>query len=61
MNKELDEMTQNSWASCLKHAENLQEDYYTKQIRCDKISEPIIINLQDSNTEHEESSLFVCL
>jgi hypothetical protein len=45
MNKELDTVTQEDWASCTRHAENLQEEDFSKEIRWDKILEPIVINL----------------
>ena len=41
MNEELDNVTQ---ASCVRHAEKLQEDDFLKEIGRDTILEPIIIN-----------------
>jgi hypothetical protein len=51
MNKTLDRVTQEGWASCVRHAENLQEQYFAKEIGWDEILEPIIVYSQDSETE----------
>jgi hypothetical protein len=53
---------QNFWATYVKHTENLQEEYYTKETGHDKISGLIIIiiiiiiDLQDTDTKHKENS-----
>jgi hypothetical protein len=61
---------QNFWATYVKHTENLQEEYYTKETGHDKISRLIIIiiiiiiniiiiiiiDLQDTDTKHTENS-----
>ena len=49
MNEELDNETQAQWASCVKHAEKLQEDDFLKEIGRDTILEPVIINLQETD------------
>jgi uncharacterized UPF0160 family protein len=36
-NEELDRVTQEDWASCIKHAKNLQEEYSAKEIGWHKI------------------------
>jgi hypothetical protein len=56
-NEELDMVTQEYWASCVRHAEKLQEEDFAKEIGRDEILEPIVINLQDSDTEHEETDV----
>jgi hypothetical protein len=48
-------VTQEDWASCVRHAEKFQEEDFAKEIGRDEILEPIVINLQDSETEDEES------
>jgi hypothetical protein len=48
-------VTQEDWASYIRHAENLQEENFAKEIRQDEILEPITISLQDSETEDTES------
>ena len=53
MNEELDNVTQAQWASCVKHAEKLQEDDFLKEIGRDTILEPIIINLQETDADEE--------
>jgi hypothetical protein len=45
MNEELNRVTWEDLLSCIRHAENLQEEDFTKEIRKDKILQPIIINL----------------
>ena len=54
MNEELDNVTQAQWASCVRHAE-LQEDDFLKEIGRDTILEPIIINLQETDSDNEET------
>ena len=44
MNEELNNVTQAQWASCVRHAEKLQEDDFL---------EPFIINLQDTDSDEE--------
>ena len=56
MNEELDNVTQAQWASCVRHAEELQEDEFLKEIGRDTILEPIIINLQETDSENEETN-----
>jgi hypothetical protein len=51
MNEELNRVTWEDLLSCIRHVENLQEEDFAKEIRKDKILDPIIINLQDSETE----------
>jgi hypothetical protein len=48
-------VTQEDWASCVRHAGNLQEEDFVKEIGWDEILEPIVINLQDSETQNEVS------
>jgi hypothetical protein len=55
MNEELDRVTQERWASCIKHAESLQEEDFAKEIGQDEILEPIVINLKGSEAEYEEN------
>jgi hypothetical protein len=55
-NEELARVTQEDWASCLRHTEKLQEEDFAKEIGRDEILELIVINLQDSETEDEESN-----
>jgi hypothetical protein len=42
MNEELDSVTQD----CVRHGENLQEEDFSKEMRWDKIFEPVVTNLQ---------------
>ena len=51
MNEELDNVTQAYWASCVRHAEKLQEDNFLKEIGRN-IFEPIIINLQETHSDN---------
>jgi hypothetical protein len=55
MNEDLHRVTQEDWDSYIRHAENLQEEDFAKEIRQDKIWDPTVINLQDSKTEDQES------
>ena len=55
MNEELDNVTQAQWASCVRHAEKLQKDGFLKEIGRDTILEPIIINLQETDSDNEET------
>ena len=56
MNEELDNVTQAQWASCVRHAEKLQEDdFFLKEIGRDTILEPIIINLQETDSDNKET------
>ena len=48
-------MTQAQWASCIRHAEKLQEDYFLKEIGRDIILEPIIINLLETDSDNKET------
>lgn len=48
-------ITQAHWAFCVHCTVKLQEDDYTKELGLNKILEPIIINLQGSKTEDDES------
>ena len=40
--------------TCVRHAEKLQEDDFLKEIGRDTILEPIIINLQETDSDNEE-------
>ena len=55
MNEELDNVTQAQWASCVRHAEKLQDDDFLKEIGRDTILEPIIINLRETDSDNEET------
>jgi hypothetical protein len=44
-------VTQEDWASCVRHAEHLQEENFVKEIGRGEILEPIVLYLQDSETE----------
>jgi predicted metal-dependent peptidase len=46
-------MTQEDCAACVRHAENLQEEDLEKEIRWDKILEPTVIDLQESDEDEE--------
>ena len=54
MNEEIDKVTQANWENCVRHAEKLQEEDFMKEVQRDKILEPIIINLQDSDDSDEQ-------
>jgi hypothetical protein len=56
VNEEIDTVIQDVCVSCIKRVGNLQEKYYSKEIRRIKILGSIIINLQYSDTEHEGCS-----
>jgi hypothetical protein len=56
VNEEIDAVIQDIWVSCIKRVGNLQEKYYSKEIRRIKILGSIIINVQDSDKEYEGSS-----
>lgn len=40
-----DRVVENVWVSCVNHAANLQEGDWSQEVRCDQISEPVVINL----------------
>lgn len=40
-----DRVIENVWVSYVNYAGNLQEGDYSKDVRCDQISEPVVINL----------------
>ena len=48
-------MKNQTWASCVRDAEKLQEDNFLKEIGRDTIFEPIIINLQETDSDNEET------
>jgi hypothetical protein len=50
-NEELDRATQEDWAPCVRHAEKPQKEDFAKEIGQDEILEPIVINLEDSESE----------
>jgi hypothetical protein len=54
MNEELGRVTEENWASCVRHAENLQEEDFAEEIGRNEILETIFINLQDGETEDDE-------
>jgi hypothetical protein len=49
-------VTQGDWATYAHHAVKLQENDYAKDLGHDEILEWIIINLQDSEMEDDESN-----
>lgn len=51
----IDSISVTAWADCVRHAEKLQEEDYLKECARDAILEPIIINMQDSDTENSSS------
>lgn len=52
--RKLGKVTQADWASCVRRAVKLQEDYYVKELGRDEISEPIVIHSQENETENDE-------
>lgn len=49
-----DRAIENVWVSCVNHAGNLQEGDYSKEVRCDQISEPVIFNLYGSDISNRD-------
>ena len=55
MSEELYNVTQAQWASGVRHAGKHQGDDFLKEIDRDTILEPIIINLQETDSDNEET------
>lgn len=51
----IDNTTVEQWSNCVRHAEQLQEDDFHKQINRDQILEQIVINLEDDSESDSES------
>ncbi|KAG8235363.1 hypothetical protein J437_LFUL012573 [Ladona fulva] len=49
----LDSITKERWASCVMHAEQLQDQDFWKEIARDYILEPIVINLAEDSTDND--------
>ncbi|XP_046406949.1 uncharacterized protein LOC124171727 [Ischnura elegans] len=54
-NQVIDEVTQDAWAACVRHAEQLQDEDLKKEIARDAIMEPIIIQPTESDSENEDT------
>jgi hypothetical protein len=54
MSDAIDRVTAEDWQKCVRHAERLQEDDSVKECSRDNITEPIVINLRNSDTDNEE-------
>ena len=50
----IDTVSVSAWESCVRHAEKIQEDDYNRELLIDTALEPIIIDLQDSETSQSE-------
>jgi hypothetical protein len=51
-----DRVIEHVWISCVNHAGNQQDRDYSKEVRCDQISEPAVINLYCSDTGQTETA-----
>jgi hypothetical protein len=49
-----DRVIENVWVSCVSHAGNPQEGDYSKEVRCDEISEPNVINLYGNDRSNRD-------
>lgn len=52
----LDNVTQQDWAKCVRHAVNLQEADYDKECSRDTAIEPIIVNLAESSDDSSDDT-----
>lgn len=53
----IDRISVTAWENCVRHAENIQEEDYNRELRLDTALEPIVINLQDSDSVTSESEV----
>ncbi|PSN39355.1 hypothetical protein C0J52_26687 [Blattella germanica] len=53
--KRIDNTTVEQWSNCVRHAEQLQEDVFHKQINRDQNLKQIVINLEDDSESDSES------
>jgi hypothetical protein len=54
MKEDLDMLTQEDWALCVRDTEILQEEDFANEIGRDEILEPTVINIHDTEIEDEE-------
>lgn len=52
----IDSISIAAWADCVKHAERLQEEDYRREVAADSVMEPIIININETDSESTDSS-----
>ena len=55
MHEAIDNTTQEDWISRVRHAEQLQEDNFLKEVARDETIESIIINLKDESDDSDLS------
>jgi hypothetical protein len=56
MNDMIDRVTVEDWQRCVRHAERLHEDDFVKECSRNSVTEPIVINLWDSDTNTDSDS-----
>lgn len=54
--KDNDRVTDSVWVSYVAYAGNLQERDYSKDVRCDQISEPVATDLYGSDADQTETA-----
>lgn len=50
----IDSTTVEQWSNCVRHAEQLQEEDFHKQINRNQTLEPIVINIEDDSDSDSE-------
>jgi hypothetical protein len=49
------------WKDCFRHANNLAEEYFAKEMVQDEVTKPIVVNLMESDSYGSDTDNDLCL